>query len=110
MIKITLIADEFSNFKKFEAKGHSGSQPSISCAAVTVLLRTVAETICSNDKIAAKFEAPKPGEMVLEIEAYKNSQRQWLIGIIDTLDCGLTRLSKEYPGDISVEYVSELDK
>ncbi len=78
--------------------------PNLSCAAVTVLLRTAART-AAGAGLAEGGGADRPGAMRLRVGRAAQGQRDWLRGVTDTLLRGLADVAAEAPGEIEVRIV-----
>lgn len=93
--------------KSADASGHAGSAlagSNITCAAVTVLLRTAYRTLLlESDETDTVISAPGEGRLYFEIKKYSNNQVNRLKGITDYLVTGLKDLAAEYPDEIVIQ-------
>jgi uncharacterized protein YsxB (DUF464 family) len=106
LVKVTLELDPDGCLAGFTADGHAGAGAgaNLACAAVTVLLRTVART-AAGAGLAAGGGADAPGAMRLTVERAFGEQRGWLRGVTDTLLRGLADAAAEAAGEIDVRIV-----
>ena len=105
-MKVTLELGPDDCLAGFSADGHAGGAPgaNVTCAAVTVLLRTAART-AAGAGLAAGGGADAPGAMRLTVGRASAEQRGWLHGVTDTLLRGLADAAAEAAGEIEVRIV-----
>jgi uncharacterized protein YsxB (DUF464 family) len=106
LVTVTLEIDPDGCLAGFEADGHAGGAAgaNLSCAAVTVLLRTAARTAAAAG-LATGGGADAPGAMRLRVSRTAGRQRDWLQGVTDTLLRGLADAAAEAAGEIAVRIV-----
>lgn len=77
--------------------GRAGDDPL--CAAVTVLVRTAAETLGSRPGSKLEWDAPVRGAFRFSLlkNGSQMGERDWERGVADYLIAGLTRLRNDYP-------------
>ena len=103
MVKVALELDADGCLAGFTADGHAAgsSGANVACAAVTVLLRTVARTVAGAG-LASGGGAEGPGAMRLAVGRAAGGRRDWLRGVTDTLLRGLADVAAEAPGEVEV--------
>jgi uncharacterized protein YsxB (DUF464 family) len=106
LVKIALELGPDGCLAGFSADGHAGgvAGANVTCAAVSVLLRTAARTIAGAG-LAAGGGADTPGTMRLRVSAAAADRREWLRGITDTLLRGLADAAAEAAGEIELRIV-----
>ena len=105
-MKVTLELGPDGCLAGFSADGHAGGAPgaNVTCAAVSVLLRTAARTLAGAG-LAAGGAADAPGAMRLRVGEAAAERRDWLRGVTDTLLRGLADATAEAAGEIEVQIV-----
>jgi uncharacterized protein YsxB (DUF464 family) len=92
-----------------ESSGHGAVNStvagvSISCAAVSTLIRSLGVLLETSDKVVIGVEKFSPGEVRLRVEHVDESAEEWLRGLTDMLARGLEDVQKDFPDD--VQYTS----
>lgn len=105
-MKVTLELDAHGCLAGFTADGHTGGArgANVTCAAVSVLLRTAARTVAAAG-LAADGGADGPGAMRLRVGPVAAERRDWLRGVTDTLRRGLADTAAEAAGEIELRMV-----
>jgi uncharacterized protein YsxB (DUF464 family) len=106
LVKVTLELDPDGCLAGFTAVGHAGGNPgaNVTCAAVTVLLRTAARTLAAAG-VAGGGGADVPGAMRLRVGEVAAERRAWLRGVTDSLRRGLADAAAEAAREIEVRTV-----
>jgi len=106
VIKIVLTFGDSGLLRTLTSQGHANRTtdlPSEACAAVSVLLRTVARLFSHSDGIEAVGSADKPGFLELEVLEIAEQHHEWFRGVVDMLMLGLSDLQEEYPDSIQIK-------
>ena len=93
-------------FLACEAKGHAlfdQKGRDIVCAAVTVLVRTAAQTLDGRQGVAFEGAAPERGTLSFEARADGDLAKAELKFAADFLKKGFESLAKEFPQNIQLE-------
>ncbi len=104
MIKIqlvkgrSLLACKAEGHALFDKKGQD-----IVCAAVTVLLRTAAQTLEKRPGVSFSGEEPVKGRLAFEAKADRDSAAAELKFAADFLQKGFESLVKEFPQNVQLE-------
>lgn len=90
---------------RLESTGHGSidnteARVSISCAAVSTLIRTVGTLLEKSESVHIALERFQPGDVALTVEYVDESAEEWLRGLTDMLSQGLEDLQREYPEQI----------
>lgn len=99
MIKADLVLENGGLLKSCKVLGHAGFGRrgwDIVCAAVSVLVRTVAKVLSGREGITVRSGAPERGELWLEVESTAEN-REFLAAAGAFLSEGLLSVSGEYP-------------
>jgi uncharacterized protein YsxB (DUF464 family) len=83
--------------------GHAStgtSGVSAECAAVTGIVRAVADAIVRSGSVHASGGADAPGEMRVEVDAANGVDRDWLRGVTDVLVRGISRIADDAPREV----------
>ena len=108
MISIDIFLDETGVIKSCSAKGHANAGKTgtdIVCAAVSVLIRTLARVLSAKKGINIQSAAVEPGNLWLKID-YTAEGRDFLSACGEFFVTGLRSLTEEYPDKckINIEY------
>ncbi|OQX28547.1 MAG: hypothetical protein B0D92_08340 [Spirochaeta sp. LUC14_002_19_P3] len=113
MIDVSVILDKAGGISRLSLEGHAGGAPggeNLACAAVSLLVRSVARLLASKPGWLVEGNAPKPGSFYLSVQRHSLAEQrhfddmtQWLKGITDTLLQALADVGEEYPSTLSVE-------
>ena len=105
MLSIAVSLDVSGALRSLHLEGHAGDSPSgenLACAAVTLMVRTVARLVESQAEWTVDGLAPVPGNLFLEITRRPEDTDEWLRGVTDTLLWALADIVEEYPDAITV--------
>jgi uncharacterized protein YsxB (DUF464 family) len=98
LIRILVSLGSDRRIEEIEAEGH-GLAPaggaSAVCAAVTVLIRTLAETLSERRSIDCDLQAPREGVLHIRIRAFAEEDAEWLRGVSDFMMTGLADLTDD---------------
>jgi Predicted ribosomal protein len=107
MTSVLLVRGSSGAFRSCRAEGHSGyaaAGSDIVCSAVTVLLRTVMQTL--DDSAGIRLEADTSARGVLFFSAFAERPSPEtdarLVCAGDFLEHGFTSLAEEYPGNVEL--------
>ncbi len=75
----------------------------LTCAAVTGLVRSCAETIATADGVVADGTAEREGELHVTVRAVDGGRREWLRGVTDVLVSGVRRMAADAPAEVELE-------
>lgn len=106
MIAVVVVLDDQGVLSRMDLSGHAGyweGGDDPACAAITLLVRSVARLVASLDDWTVNGEARKPGALSMEIEKRPMDSDVWLRGVTDTLLQGLGDISQEYPNSINLK-------
>ena len=106
MIRIKVLLYPHGCLRATEAAGHAeagGRGEDIVCAAVTVLLRTAAQTLAGLKELALEGQAGQEGQLSFSLPEPPADRREYVRGVTDCLVRGLEELSVEYPANIKLE-------
>ena len=103
--------DERLVLRTLRARGHDTSKATngeakVLCAATSMHLRSIANTLIANTDIQAKVSTPKRGAMTVDVDETDGgggAQDEWLAGVTAVLLRGLADLAAEYPDELRVE-------
>lgn len=99
MIRIEAVLDSGGALRSCKATGHAGAGKTggdIVCAAVTVLMRAAIRALSVTEGVTVRFEAPRPGFLLLEAEC-ADGGREFLFAAGVFLLEGLASVAEEYP-------------
>jgi uncharacterized protein YsxB (DUF464 family) len=99
LITIEAVVDQNEILSYCKASGHAGAGKAgadIVCAAVSVLMRTAFKTLSEKKGIVIRGDAPKPGQLWLEVD-YSEEGREFLSAIGFFLLEGIRSVAEEYP-------------
>ena len=105
MIKIDIIVDEIGILRSCSVTGHADAGKTgedIVCAAVSVLVRTLAQLLSNQKGIIIRSSAPLPGQLWLEIE-YTAEGKDFLSPAGEYLITGLKSLVQDYPANCKLK-------
>ncbi len=105
MINIRINLDSNGCVKVIEARGHSSEGikgQNVLCGAVTVLLKSAAKVIYSDNTIKSSGTAEEPGNLYFKIVDLPVERRSWVKGITDILIAGLFDLEGQFKNEINV--------
>jgi uncharacterized protein len=106
MVTVRIWLDEGGCLRRVSATGHSLAGPvggDVPCAAVSVLVRTVARLVAMETRIASSGSSGGRGDLDFEVKDCPGNLREWLRGATDFLIRGVTDVSGEFPDDVSIE-------
>jgi uncharacterized protein YsxB (DUF464 family) len=99
MIKANLVLEKGGGLRSCKVLGHAGAGrrgQDVVCAAVSVLVRTVARVLSGREGITVRSGTPEKGELWLEVESTVESG-EFLAAAGAFLSEGLLSVSGEYP-------------
>ena len=99
MVTIKAVLDKDGILRSCKASGHAGAGRAgsdIVCAAVSVLLRTAADTLSGREGINVRCDAPEPGFLNMETE-YTAEGKDFLFAAGEFLMNGLKSVAEEFP-------------
>jgi uncharacterized protein YsxB (DUF464 family) len=105
MVNIVVVLDSQGCIDELRLKGHAGYSASgadPACAAVTLMVRSVARLMSSRAGWTVNGSAPEPGNLSLAIIERPEDTNEWLRGVGETLLQALADIDEEFPGSISV--------
>jgi uncharacterized protein YsxB (DUF464 family) len=100
MIKVNLVLENRGLLRSCKVLGHAGAERrgrDVVCAAVSVLVRTVAKVLSGREGITVSSGAPERGALWLEVEGTAENG-EFLAAAGAFLSEGLLSVSGEYPG------------
>ena len=105
MITVRVVVDSDDCLIRCDSEGHAdhgGRGNDIVCSAVTVLVRTAAETHGGRLGSGLEWESPERGIVRFRIstENRGSGDRGWERGVADFLTSGLLRISRECPDHV----------
>jgi uncharacterized protein YsxB (DUF464 family) len=111
MIRVELRAAADGALRSCTAAGHAGFAPAgtdIVCAAVSMLLRTVASALRKTPGVTVAVTAPEKGDFAFGVEKAATPEGGMAVRFAYTvLVTGLRDLEGEYPGHICVNEIVE---
>ena len=105
-----IVLDAAGALRRIRLKGHAGEAPGGSnpaCAAVSLLVRSVARTAAARSEWIVEGGAPEPGNLFLDIQRRPEDSDEWLRGVTDLLLGALADIDEEYPSALSVRIEEE---
>ena len=105
MVAVAVVLDSVGAISRLSLRGHVTGAPSganLACAAVTLMVRSVARVITARPGWIVNGDAPEPGNLSLVIERRPEDTAKWLKGVTDTLLRALADIAEEYPSALSV--------
>jgi uncharacterized protein YsxB (DUF464 family) len=105
MVRIAVVLDSSGLLYSLDLKGHAGISPkgeNPACAAITLLVRSVARLTASGTEWSVEGNAPEPGNLSLVLKRRPQDTDEWLGGVTDTLLQALADISTEFPEAVSV--------
>jgi uncharacterized protein YsxB (DUF464 family) len=109
LIDIGIYRDSAGIFRRCQANGHAGAGViggDIVCAAVSVLLRSMAAVLRYRPGITVHVDAPERGVMLIEADCSAEG-RPFLQACGAFLEEGLTGLAAEFPANCRVSVFCE---
>lgn len=106
MIRVRIVVDEDGVLSSISMTGHAPVEEdagvSVVCAAVTSVVRAVAQAIDAGTGVSAIGSARRPGEFAVEIRAVADDRRAWLAGVTDVMIAGIARIEREAPEEVAL--------
>jgi len=99
LVEIEAVLDEEGVLRACRASGHALSGVAgadIVCAAISVLLRTILNTLSNREGIKVRSGAPEKGKLWLEAD-YEEAGKGFLYASGEFLINGVASVAKEYP-------------
>lgn len=106
MVEIFLDIDADGALKSLRMHGHTSEIPrgdNLSCAALTLLARSVARLLANRSGWIVDGDASTPGELSLAIQRRPEDSLEWLKGVTDTFLRALADIDEEFPSALSVK-------
>ena len=105
MVEIAVVLDASGALSRLSLRGHAGdarSGENVACAAVTLMVRSLARLVAARSEWRVDGNASQPGNLSLEIKRRPEDTDAWLRGITDILLRALADIDEEYPSALSV--------
>ncbi len=105
MVDIAIVLNEAGTLSHLKIKGHVAGAPrgkNLACAAVSLMVRSVARLVTAQPGWKVNGDAPEPGDLSLAIQWHPNDMTEWLKGVTDTLLRALIDIDEEYPSALSL--------
>ena len=112
MTVVNIVLDALGALRRIRLTGHAGKAPAgenTACAALTLLVRSVARAAAARSEWTVDGGAPEPGNLFLDIKRRPEDSDEWLRGVTDVLLRALADIDEEYPSALSVRIEEEPD-
>ena len=103
MVRIRIDLDHYGHLISLNMQGHAGSVSggsNLACAALSLLVRSIARLLESRLGEDFAGQAVGTGELSFDIYRKVDSMNQWFLGVTETLVQGLNDIDREYPDSI----------
>ncbi|AHC14835.1 ribosomal-processing cysteine protease Prp [Salinispira pacifica] len=106
MIRCIVEADN-GMLRVLHSSGHGDvdnrdARVSISCAAVSTLLRTAGVLLETSEQVMIELKKFQPGEIDLRVKHVDEKAEQWLRGLTDMLIRGLEDVQRDFPAQVQL--------
>ena len=104
MVRVCLTVSN-GRLAAIESSGHSGAGvrgEDVPCAAVSVLVRTVARVLLDEPDVELEAEPPQRGRIKITAITCSEGKRPWLVGVTDVLARGIKDIVREYPDHVDL--------